>query len=553
MFQKRLKQHFLEILLTTSTGNIYTGGEILKRVEMLTRAFSCIGVDSSDTVGIYCKNEMYTVATIMACMSYGVDFVVLPYNEDFEDTKVKMVLSNVTHGLLVSEEIIDVGTLTLNPGSMRIIVKGWYYNTLSEDEKIDLSKIFDVVHSIVEEYNTLDEYSIDLPANYKDSTREICINFHNGISRGIFNASVFSHKDIYLGLKDVTKDLYDATGKAFNDTIKGPLLTVEPPSSLYDIINGIIAPILQGVHVIIGNSNTLSQLIESMHHNETKMLYINSNKFTALLTLFQKEVPRWLKFFGLQNYFIRRKFNQRINSSIKHIIITGKIDNYKLLNSIKRKYTVLYTMSEVSSIIAYGEYIKLPKHIWLTPRSNMLLTTTGGDNEFGEINIQTTDLFKNYLLEKTLEEYFNIGPVQSQPKDAEGNFRTEDIGLLRNGKLLIKDKAKNIFINENGIIIETGKILSSAKRFKEVKEATVAIINNNIVLIIEPDFDLIEANSLQAYKDDKNVKTFEERMLEIKDFINNRISMFSKIHKIIVIHNPEGLYRKNFKIVSRHF
>jgi len=544
MVQERLKQHFLEVLLTTSKGEIYTGGEILKRVDMLTRAFSCIGVDSRDTIGIYCENEMYGVATVLACMSYGVNFVVLDYTEDIKDTRVKMVLTGVTNGLLVSEEVLDESILTLDPAKIKITSKGWNYSVLAEDEKNYISKIFDIVNNVVGVHEELNEYTIDIPKNYIDG-KELCYNFHNSISRGIYAASAFEHKSIYEGIIDSNKELYDNAGKALNDTLRGPLLMLEPFASLYDIINGIIAPILSGIHVIIGKSSTLYEVIHSMKYLEGKLLYINSNKLEALLKKYLREVPKWAKYICLEGYFLRRLFNNKLNSSIEHLLITNKIKERKLINSIKRKSTNLYVMSEVASFIAKGTYYKLPKRIWLTPRSNMLVITTGGDNEYGEINLKSKDLFESYLLNGALEEYFEDTVEQSEPKDLKGNFRTEDVGLLRNGKLLIKDKAKNIFVNQEFLVIETGKILTLAKRFRFIKEANIVKYDNSILLVVEPDVNYLEMK--------REFNTVEEILEEVKTFINRKVDIYSKIKEIILITSPEGLYRKNFKIVSRHF
>lgn len=539
MLETKLKQHFLEIVLSVPQfGEVYTGGEILKRTEMLTRAMSCIGVDSGDVVGIYCDNPANTVISVLACMAYGANFTILSPTEDLRDTKVKMVLSSVTHGLLISERVIDEGILTLHPETIKIISKGWNYMALDEEEKNEVNNIFQTVNNVIGEGEAMDEDAISLPENFMDErSDEICINWHTGISKGIFNADKFKHTSIIVGIANSIHDLYNTKGTAANAPIRGPMLMLEPVEALYDIVNGVIAPMLKGIHVIIGDGDSIDEVAASIMMYYSKLMYINSNKLRALLRVLEKEVPTWAKWLGLKNFHMRRDFNN-IGYPIKHIIITGKVKEPKLFNAIKRKYTLLYTMSEVASFIAKGTFTKIPKRIWLMPRSNVLLTTTGGDNIYGEINIKTEDLFESYL--------FGEGNIVAKTDDV---FRTEDIGLLRNDKIYIKDKAKNIYVNNNGLVIETGNILAIAKRLKHIKEATVVIHKNKLILVIEPDFEYIESRPTLFSDVEKIKESFENLRLEI----NKKVDVYSRISRVITISNPKGLYRKNFKIISRHF
>jgi len=542
MLQKKLKKHFLEVVLTTSEGKTYTAGEILKKAELIERSLSCIGVSTTDTIGIYVTNEMYGIAAIIACLSYETNFVILDTSDNIEDTKVKTVLTKLSYGVIIAEEVIDETLLTLHPGTFKIISKGWNYNALDEDTKDYMSKIFEVVSSIGTGKDSLinkDDISLAeayLHPNFEHVTGTF---FHQGISKGLYTASRIKHSAIYQGIKDSYEEL--------SNNIENTLLTVEPFNSLYDILNGIIAPILHGKHVTIGKGNNIADLFNSFKEIEVKTLYINTQKLEILLKTLEQESTPFCKLL-CHSFIMRRLFKKHISKHIKTIITHGKITKRKLLNSIKKKYTVLYVMSEVSSYIASGTWTRLPKHLWLTPRQNVSIDTTGDVSDFGELNVTSTDLFHSYLENNNKWKYFDITVQQTSPKDENNKFRTEDVGLVRNNKVLIKNKTKNIFVNEKGLVIETGKILSIAKRFKIVNEATIAIHNKRLILIIELDFEYIEFNSSF-----NNIETLKKELSKIKKVVNKSVKPFSKIQEVTALANSSGLPRKNFKIVSYHF
>jgi len=538
MLAEKLKQNEYTVLLTTSTGDSYIGREILRRIELLARTFSCVGVSSEDTIGIYTKNEMLGVASILACLSYGANFTILDTNDDIEDTKVKLVLSGVSKGLILSEEVLDESILTINPETFEVIAKGWNYFTLDEVEKKQISQIFDIVKDFHADVFDVDK-EVSLPMYDKIIHFDYIagIIFHDGISKGIFNASRFKHNAIIKGIEEAVRNFPAKEHKS--------LVNVEPFNLLYNIINGIIAPMLNGVHVQMGSGANFIEVADYIKSSKARTVYISSYALEETLTTLSKEVTT---FPVIRQFLLRRLFKKMLGKNVKHFIIPGLIKNRHIINALKKKYSNLYVMIEVASFIASATYNKIPKHTWLKPRLNVSLTTgvpTKNDT-LGEIVVLSDDLFHSYLYNGAKTRFFNAFIHESSPKDVEGKFKTEDIGLIRNGKLLVKGKAKHIFVNENGMVIETGKILLIANRFKIVKESTIVIKDNRLILIVEPNFDYIDKN----YRDPEKVKS---EFAKIKELVNKQVYRHSRIDRIIWINNPNGLYRKNYKIISNHF
>ena len=538
MFKTRLASFYNDILLTNSEGEVFTGGDILKHTELLYRGLSCIGVSSVDNVCIYSANEFHVVCSILACMSIGANFTLLDHEDNLEDTIVKIVLTGATHAMLISEDVLDHGTLTLDPSTYKVIAKGWNYYASTEEDKDEVDKIFKVVKHLKEEFNHLNEDNITIPMAYKDDTTLMRGNsFHPNIKNGLYTYAIFSHYAIYRGMEDSSWEL----GKEMNQTV----LMLEPLSTLYNVVNGVIGPILNGVHVITKKGEIIEELVHSIRNSKAKVLYIYATKFEKLLELIQKEVPNWIMYIPiLRGFVFRYKFRKILNVNFDRIILHGKIRNRKLLNLLWTDYTVLYVMNEVASFIAKGNFMRLPKKLWLTPRLNVQLETSGGHDNYGEINVISDDLFLEY------SEARRENPLLSQalPKTVEGKLRTEDIGLVRNGKVLVKDRAHNIFVNDKGLVIESGKILQIAKRFKIVNEATIAVKDNKLILLVEPNFNYIEQHNRYTSPN----KVFEE-LTSLKELINRKVSTFSAIDSIIITTDPDGLPRKNFRILSRHF
>ena len=537
MLATRLKEHELKVLLTTSKDKSYIGKEIVQYVDLITRALSCIGVSAEDTVGIYCKDEMLGIASILACLSYGASFAVLDTNEDIEDTKVKIVLAGIPNGVLLSEEVIDDTILTLNPENFKVISKGWNYHTLDDTEKEQVNQTFKIISKFYldtfQVYGQNVEYPTFSTAFNYDYHK--CIVFHEGISKGIFNASILKLQAVNRGIEEATlnyvaKDLSTA-------------ITLEPFNLLYDIINGILAPMLNGIHVTIGSNKDFIEVVNSIKESRAQIVYSNSIALEETLTTLSKEVTL---FPLIKQCQLRRLFNKMLGKNVKHFIMHGKVKSREIINVLKKKYSILYTMNEVASFIASGTYNKIPKRIWLTPRLNVSIQTFNDENVYGEISIVSDDLFSSYLFESDKEDVIDYTVQETLPINEKGAFKTEDIALLRNRKLLIKGKAKNIFVNENGIIIETGKILLTVNRFNIVKESTIVINDNRLLLLIEPDFDYMN----RTFDDPELVK---KEFLKIKNLINKSVHRHSKVEKVIWTNDPAGLYRKNYKIISKHF
>jgi len=537
MLAEKLKEHELKVLLTTSKGDSYIGKEIIAQINLISRAMSCIGVSAEDTVGIYCKDEMLGIASILACLSYGASFTVLDTNEDVEDTKVKIVLAGIPNGILLSEEVIDDTILTLNPTNFKIISKGWNYFTLNTTEQKQVNQIFKIVEALSLELYKIRERNIEYPIFDTAFGYDFykCIVFHEGISKGIFNASIMKLHTVTRGIEEATQDYVAKGGTS--------AITLEPFNLLYDILNGILAPMLNGIHVTIGSNKDFIEAINSIKTSKAQIVYSSSIALEETFTTLSKEVTL---FPLIKPFQLRRLFNKMLGKNIKHFIMHGKIKNRNILNVLKKKYSILYTMNEVASFIASATYNKIPKRVWLTPRLNVSIKTFNDENTYGEVSIISDDLFSSYLFESDKEDKIDYSIKETLPLATDGSFKTEDIALLRNRKLFIKGKAKNIFVNENGLIIETGKILLMVNRFRIVKESTIVINNNKLLLLVEPDFDHID----RKFRDPKLV---EKEFINIKNLINKKVHTHSKIEEIIWTSNPKGLYRKNYKIISKYF
>ena len=537
MFKKYLRKNFDNIALTLPNGKSYTNGSILKQVDLLVRAFSCVGLKSEDGVGIHTKNEMHSIATIIACLSYGANFTILNPKENESDIRTKITIAGIAYGLIISETVVEESTTTLNPETFEVICKGLSYNLLTESEKDVTSKQFKTIASLKDERNNFSKSHIDFPENYLHNHRELIygIVFHNGISKGLFNASKIHHTSIIKGIDDAREFLYR--------NVKGPVLTLEPFDSLYDIVNGILAPLLNGIHVHIGKNFNIYEMFKSAKKSNAKILYINNKKLEKLLSTLSRETMPLLRYGIFKPLFklaMRKQFNRLVSNHINHIYVTGRVERKSLFNSISVKYTLLYTMTEVASYIAKKTYKRIPKDIWLTPRLNVLVQINS-EKTYGEILLVCDDMFEQYLVNEYTEKAL-------LSKTAVGKFRTEDIGIMKNGKLLIKNKAKNIFTNQKGCMIETGKIRTLALRFDIIKEASIIVKNDKLLLVVEPDFDYIESTKRITSPD-----RVHEEIRKLKKFVNKHIGDDYLIEQVITINNPDGLLRKNFKIISRYF
>jgi len=130
-----------------------------------------------------------------------------------------------------------------------------------------------------------------------------------------------------------------------------------------------------------------------------------------------------------------------------------------------------------------------------------------------------------------MQGYFKEAELTRQVLTPDGWFRTGDLGIIdEEGYLHIRGRSKNVIIGPSGENIYPEEIESVINNFKHVLESLVVEQKGKLVALVQVDWAAIE-KTYQEIKEDVSgfVDDFSN---EIKDYINQRVSRFSKIQKV---------------------
>lgn len=150
----------------------------------------------------------------------------------------------------------------------------------------------------------------------------------------------------------------------------------------------------------------------------------------------------------------------------------------------------------------------------------------------GEIWARGPNIMKGYYKEPALTE---------RVLTPDGWFKTGDLGVFdKDQKLYIKGRLKNIIVGSSGENIYPEEIESVINNFRHVIESIVIQKKGKLVALVHLNREEIE----EAYKHlREEVSQFveektEEILLELKNYVNERVNKFSQLHSIVLHQDP---------------
>ena len=142
----------------------------------------------------------------------------------------------------------------------------------------------------------------------------------------------------------------------------------------------------------------------------------------------------------------------------------------------------------------------------------------------GEIYAKGPNVMKGYYKEPELTR---------EVMTEDGWFKTGDLGILdETNYLFIRGRSKNVIIGPGGENIFPEDIESVINNFKHVAESLVIQQKGKLVAMVHFNREEIE-EKYQAMKEDVE-KKYEELKKELQEYVNARVSKFSKIQEVIL-------------------
>lgn len=504
-------------------GNFYSFDSLYRNIEAYRQMIQLLKLYENDYfIGIHFESNFQNVTAVLACITESVNFTILNSKDTKRDFLIK--LKNAKVNVILSDIITDVNILTLNQNFI-IIKEGVEVNHFNSEERkrfnVTVAKLQNITTQVGNNLDLSSELNRARPLLQKDRH---CIVFHSGIT-DLFKASVFQLEALEKGLLKGLNELpYSKQGK---------FLFMEPFDLMYDVISGVLVPLLMGRTVVFGNSNFLKY----NGSDGPVSIYMNSSRLSRTLRDYSYEVPKILKTLNIgiiNNLIVKKTFSNIFGKKVKELIVVGKLSNsMKVLNL---PIINLYSIAEVASFVSFNKIKNFTKKLEHVGKIDTSKVSILGEH-LGEIFIYTEDSCVSFLDNVHASDAFLHG--------FPGKIRTYDAGYIKDNKLYVVGKSKFTFTEHNQIIDEA-RLTDLALSFDFVGDAKLSLYNGKLLLIVD-------VNIPNATREGLTYETLVYRCTQLKHFINRNVNEYSRIHNVLLYTVPGGFLKTNYKLVSRHF
>ena len=488
-------------------------GTLRRNVERYSHLFETL---SPTSVMISHRSDALNIATFLACLNTGVNFSLMPYEKNHSVIEAKCGIANTD--LLLSDYTVHEFILTVDPTGINEV-------RLPTVKILGGHKYVDSLRKLVDSRFNLDMIP---PTTVHNNPADVTMmSFHRGASAEAFKFSGFSLEKVLRGLNKGGMLGYESD-----------VVFLERFEMVYDIINGILAPLSRGYTVKFARTDTYEQMLSSI--SQASCIYSGAYTFEKLLETVDGDISNintlkkhpHLKF--VRRYLLRKKFKREVGK-LDRIILTGKIRKIDLINALKVPVTTLYTMAEVASFIALQTHEKLSSVYSVGKVSDRVEIVSIGDGHQGGIFVYTDDLAAatnaSYVVEKFMHNRL-------------GRLNTRDIGYIKDGELYVIDKDVFVYEYVNGQRVDTALIINRALEVPYIKDAMlVSNHNTDVTLLVEPDVEFCTDNDMSLDDIKCRLTAFEYELNKDRN---------GGFHVSVCCYtDKDGLNRQTYSIVSR--
>jgi len=232
--------------------------------------------------------------------------------------------------------------------------------------------------------------------------------------------------------------------------------------------------------------------------------------------------------------------SQGFGNNFHEVIVGGAALSEEIESFFKKigfPITVGYGMTECGPLISYATWDEAKTGSCGRPVDTLEVKIDSEDlqNKVGEILVKG---------ENVMTGYYKNEEATKQTIDKEGWLHTGDLGLIdKEGFIFIKGRSKNMILSASGQNIYPEEIESIINNRACVAEAIVVQRNNQLVALVCPDEDVVEAKGMS---NDDVLNKFEE----YRKKINENLPAYLKIARFEIHSEP---FEKTPKLSVKRF
>lgn len=495
------------------------------------------GISKGDRVAILSQNMPNWGITYLAITSMGA--IVVPILVDFHNNEILHILrhSGTKMVFVSTTQYEKIGYSDLDPFPILINI-----DTFEPIEPhIAQGKVMDFIQSREREFHIFKRQAlkaiglINTEIQEDDLAAIIYTSGTTGSSKGV----MLTHKNIVI-------DAY-LTLKIQRLIHEDRLISVLPLPHTYECTIGFIIPMMQGACVYyLDKPPTARVLIPAMQKIQPTMiltvpliiekifkLQIHPQLTKNLLMREMYKVPFIRKaLHKVAGKKLMKTFGGKIHFfGIGGALLSAEVERF--LFEAGFPYAIGYGLTETSPLIAgcTPAVVKFRSTGTVLPTLDVRIADPDPVTGIGEIQIKGETVMKGYYRDKErTDKVFT----------PDGYFMTGDLGILKKKNYLyIKGRCKNVIIGPNGDNIYAEELEAKLNENENVLESLVMESGGSIVgrvflnyETLDKQYGISKMSSVQAEK-------FLNKYLEdIRKHLNNNVSSFSRIHKLIEQKEP---------------
>ena len=490
-------------------GQTYTYSMVRDRCDNLSRILATFGVGAGDKVAIFSENMPNWTVAFFATTAFG--RIAVPMLPDLSPSEVENILRHSeAKALFVSPRMLPKVSQELRSG-MRLVINLEDFSLLESapeaytcDGKVDDPTPSDTAAIIYTSGTTGNAKGVML------SHRNFCANID-----AAWHAHRLGHRDVALSILPMAHTYELSLGMLYPFAAGGKVFYLQKPPTptiLLDALKRVRPTMMCTVPLIIEKIYKTS--VKPVMRRSRAMRYMH-RRFPAILYL-----------------LVGRKLRKTFGGRIRFYGIGGaKLDTEveKFLKRARFPYAIGYGLTETAPLICNAG-----------PRKTSIGTTgvvaygctvrledVNPETGAGQIVVKGPNVMQGYY-----KDYNRTQSVLSP----DGWFRTGDLAKVdKKGRYSICGRLGSVIIGASGENIYPEEIEQVINQMGDVNESLVVRRGSSLVALVQLNENVIDWNLEGS---DKLVKDIEERRAAILDFVNSKVSRFSKISKVEFTKRP---------------
>lgn len=494
-------------------------------VNALMAFLSKCSIKKNDKVAILSSNMPQWSLAYFAITSLGA--VAVPLLPDFSQKEVENVISHSDTRLIFVADSLEQKIKAISPSIIIVSIEDFSINHGPKHIVYNPNEIYEGEPVVYEE----------------DPAIIIYTSGTTGRSKGV----MLSHRNVCF--------------TAYASSLIQPInendrfLSVLPLSHTYENTLGLILPVMYGASVwYLHKPPTAPVLLPAMAEVKptlmlTVPLIIEKVYFNKILPAFNaRAFMRFLYgisiFRKILNKAAGKKLYKTFGGHLKFFGIGGaklKPEVEKFLYEARFPYAIGYGLTETSPLLA-GSPTTAPVLESTGPAMygvELIINNPDPKTGIGEIWAKGDNVMMGYYKEPVLT---------SEVITSDGWLKTGDLGKFdENHNLFIKSRLKNIILGASGENIYPEEIESVINNCKHVDESLVVEKSGKLVAMVHLNMEELELK-YEEFKKDFNLKKEEwtlkydefvdQKLIEIKEYVNNHVSKNSRLQLVMLQHEP---------------